>query len=207
MLLAACRILSRVGILHPHKPLGISVDTRQPYRQCVFHERYVEGAAQVDRLEAAGVKLAVAAFDVALHLLGVGRPGRDVVCAAGGVQPVEGALRPAQQFHALHVHEREEGHAHCDLGELVHEHRHALRRCQREGARADAAHANRRRLCAGCEIDPRCQGRRLGEVEDAQAGDFLLTHHGHRDRHVLQVLFGALRRYDDFFETARVGGE
>ena len=128
--------------------------------------------------------------------------------AAGRVAPEEGALRPAQHFHALNVEQLEMQAAHGGLVDVVQVYRDRVflrigKVIQANAAQEEVDHAG---FCVGNrETQARCHRDHVGRVDEAQFTDCVGGKGGNRDTDLLQILLAPLRGNDDFLEFLRVG--
>ena len=136
-------------------------------------------------------------------LTNIGRGGDNIDCAGHRILAEQGALRAAQDFNALQVHETGAILAATSHVDTVDIHAHGLFEAL-VVAGTDAAHVNVGvDRCRG-DVQVRYivgQGLHIG---NACALQLVALYGGHRDRHVLQALSALLRGNNDFFQLLAV---
>ncbi len=164
-------------------------------------ERDVHHAFHFERVVVAGLEL-----DVAVELL-LRLARDDVDGAAGGVAPVQRALRPAQHFDTLHVEVFG-----LEQPRILDRHRVEMRLDAGVAAGRDRRHAD----AADLEVragevrlrirDVRHVQLQVGRLVDLAAFERLAAERSDCDRHVDQIFFAPLRRDDDDVDDLRVPG-
>jgi len=209
--LAAGAVLAGDRICHLDKAVGIGVHARQTQAQGILKQGQVDGAAEVHTVSVGGLLPGEGALHVAFENCGVGCARADVVGTAGRILAVERALGAPQQFDAFNIDQCREGRADGALGDIVYEDRDALGRGEGLGRRSDAAQADGRSLNVGEKFHTGRQLGGLGEIENVECGQLLMTDHGHGNGHVPQGFLAFLGGDDDLFEVPfevpSVGGE
>ena len=190
------------------QPAAVLVVGHAANLECIA-ERHVEDAGHVVHFARVVIRLDAEA-DLAFELVG-GRLRREVERAAQRVATEIRALRTAQHLDSLHVDQQRVRHTARHRGdaefiEVVADRVH-------DGVLAgdevvDAADRDAETACARLRILGEAHVRRLRQVVrsalDVLALDLLRRERADADRDLLQVLFTALSRDDDFLETAAV---